>query len=75
MFLAIYFHTLTWSFLFVFLISGGSNFGEESLWTESVIWSLDFVTNFTNGNLKLRVWWENILSGWKICCNMNLSCL
>lgn len=73
-FLAIHFHRLTWSFVFVFLICGGSNFGEESVWNESVIWS-DFGNKFYKWELRLRFWWENMLSGWKICRNMNLSCL
>jgi hypothetical protein len=50
-FLAIHFHRLTWSFLFVFLICGGNNFGEESLELRALFGHWILVTNFTNGNL------------------------
>jgi hypothetical protein len=46
---------LTWSFLFVSLICGDSNFGEESLWTESVIWSLDFGNIFCKWEFEVEV--------------------
>jgi hypothetical protein len=59
---------LTWSFLFVFLIFDGSNFGEESLRTESVIWSLDFGNKFYKWEFEFEVlmrkhikWVKNLL--------------
>jgi hypothetical protein len=54
--------------LFVFLICGGSNFGEECLHTESIIWSLVFGNKFYKWEFEVEVlmrkdikWVKNLL--------------